>query len=963
MQTFLDQVAEKVLEQTEHSMESICLVTPNRRAGLFLKKSFSVKINRPIWAPDVLSMEDFIQRITGITLQEPVALLLDFYRVYCREEQEKAEPLEEFLKWAPMLIRDFNDIDAHMPEPKSLFESVTDAKRIEAWNPDGKPLSEFQKKYLHFFEKFRKWHAALAEELTAGKIAYQGLAYRHAATALSAEDIPAMPWDYIYFIGFSALNQAEETIIRSLTRKKKAEVIWDADKYYVNNPNHEAGMFLRKYRKEWILDKLSFMGDHFSMVKKNIQIYGVAKNVNQAKLAANILQGFPKESIPSHQTAIVLANEDLLLPVLNSIPEDMGKVNITMGFPIRKTSIYALFESLFQLHVTTLRMKSAAPGLKSAFYFKDVVRFFRHPAISVLVAREGKTISTEAFVREIYASKKTFISVERLASFWGDAEEFKTLFSPFLEGFAKEPQKMIPALLQLKTNLDEAFRRKSEQEEIPVEDAPWFTDFETLYPISVVLRKLEAFASQQTEVNDLRTLFMLFQAMTRESKLVLSGEPLAGLQIMGMLETRNLDFKNLIILSANEDILPAAKSNNSLIPFDVKAYYNIPVYKEKDAIFAYHFYRLLQRAENVHIIYNTQSQDMGSSEKSRFITQLQMEMPQWNPQIMIQERIIPLPSAATEAGQDIRIPKSGDIMEALHANNKKGFSPTTLNHYIRCSLFFYFRHIAGIKETVTPEETIQANTLGTVVHEVLQTLYNDEQLIGKELQPHHMDTMIPRITEVTAIKFEQFYKGGDISSGKNLLLARVAARFVKNFLLAEKKLLEEWQAKGKTLKYLRAEMEDVADVPMTVSDTVSSVRFKGTTDRVDQLGNTIRVIDYKTGRVEKEELKIRDWDDITTDPALGKSFQLLMYAMLYNRKYGMPAELMPGIVSFRNLGAGLLTLSYPEGYGTVDPATLQQFESKLQDLMQEIFDPETPFRRTEDEQNCIHCDFRITCNR
>ena len=963
MQTFLDQVAQKVLEQTEHDMDKICLVTPNRRAGLFLKKSFSVKITQPIWAPDVLSMEDFIGRITGITIQEPVALLLDFYKVYCREEKQQAEPLEEFLKWAPMLIKDFNDIDAHMPEPIKIFESVTDAKRIEAWNPDGKGMSDFQKKYLAFFEKFRKWHAAMAEELSTRKIAYQGLAYRMAANTLSTAETPAMPWDYIYFIGFSALNQAEETIIRSLTKKGKADILWDADKYYFNNPNHEAGMFLRKYRKQWNLTQLSFMGDHFTSSKKNIQIYGVAKNVNQAKLAANILKTFPKDSIPSHQTAVVLANEDMLLPMLNSIPDDMGKVNITMGFPIRKTSIYALFESLFQMHVTTLRMKSAATGLKSAFYFKDVVRFFRHPAISVLLPGEEETLSTEAFIRKIYASKKTFLSVERLDSFWGEEGKFKTLFSTYLEGFAKAPYKMIPALLHLKTCLDEAFRRKSAEENIAVENAPWFTDFEALFPISVVLRKLETFAAQQEEVNDLRTLFMLFQAMARESKLVLSGEPLAGLQIMGMLETRNLDFKNLIILSANEDILPAAKSSNSLLPFDIKAYYNIPVYKEKDAIFAYHFYRLLQRAENVHIIYNTQSQDMGSSEKSRFITQLQLEMPQWNPNIVIHERIIPLPSATEEPEQDIVIGKNKEIMETLQLINHKGFSPTTLNHYIRCSLFFYFRHIAAIKETIAPEETIQANTLGTVVHEVIQQLYQDEQLIGKELQPHHIDKMIPAIEGITATKFEEFYKGGDISSGKNLLLARVAARFVKNFLMAEKKFLEDLQARGKTLKYLRAEKEDVADVPMTVSDTVNTIRFKGTTDRVDQMGNTIRVIDYKTGRVEKEELKIKDWNDITKDPQLGKSFQLLMYAMLYSRKYGMPAELMPGIVSFRNLGAGLLTLSYPEGYGTIDPAILQQFESKLQELMQEIFDPATIFRRTEDEKNCINCDFRITCNR
>jgi ATP-dependent helicase/nuclease subunit B len=956
---FLDKIAQYVLENYPDRLHRICLVTPNRRAGLFLKKYFSRRASKAVWAPDVMSMEDFISRVSGISIQEPFALLMDFYDVYASIEKENAEPLEEFLKWAPMLIKDFNDIDAHVDEPEQLFSNVLDVKRIEAWNPDGQQPSEFQQKYLKFFQRMMIYHEAFRKKLLSKKTAYQGLAFRQAATDVKSEKAD-MVWEKILFVGFNALNLAEESIIRTLRRRGKAEVMWDADKYYLENKNHEAGHFIRKYRDNWNIS-IEGVEDNFSIQAKNIFVYGVAKNVNQAKLAGNILKGFSGEEIAENQTAVVLASEELLMPMMHSLPANVDKVNITMGYPLRKTSLYGLFDAIFQMHLTTLRMNSAGEGMKSAFYHKDLIRFFLHPAISILWG--GDENRMDALVKNIISTNKTFLSFEALAGMSGEREKFRDVFAFLFRGYAKQVGLLTDALRRLTDQLDEAFRMQAKESGIPMEAAPWFTDFEALHPIGIILRKLQSFETGQNQVQDLKTLFMIFQAMARESRLALVGEPLNGLQIMGMLETRNLDFKNLIILSANEGILPAAKGGQSLIPFDVKAGFGIPVYKEKDAIFAYHFYRLLQRAENVHIIYNTQSQDLGSSEKSRFITQLQMEMPSWNPNIRIIDQIIALPPAKDEMDHEISIAKTSDIIEKLsEIAGGKGFSPSALSQYIRCPLLFYFRHIAGIKETEKLEETIEANTLGTVVHEVLQNLYQEQQLEGKILKPEHIDKMYGRVEALTQKSFEDNYAGGDITSGKNLLLYKVAVRFVRNFLDREKEYLNELQKSGKYITYIKAEDEMHGTLPIEIGGKDMQIKFRGFADRIDSIDGTTRVIDYKTGKVEDKELKFNNWPEVIEKGNLGKSFQLLMYAMLYRQNYG-DAAVIPGIISLRHLSKGLLGLSYPGGKDIISSDAVDAFENELRNLMQEIFNPDIPLMRTPDEDNCKNCDFRVVCNR
>ncbi len=915
-----------------------------------------------MWAPAILTMDELVNKITGLTIEEPVALLLDFYATWSNLQPQPVPTFEEFLKWATTLLKDFDDIDASTSNPSWVFSNLLDAKRIENWNPDGSPRTEFQENYLKFIAGFNSWHQEFQSTLLKRKTAYKGLALRQAVTALETTDGAVLPWQQLIFAGFNALTRAEEEILRFLLKRKRAEIFWDSDIYYLQNKEHEAGHFLREYKRNWGIKELSFTGDHFSKCKKNIEIYGVAKYVNQAKLAAQILQHIPTSELSEQQTAVVLANEALLFPVLNSIPENIEKVNVTMGFPLRKTSIYGFFEAFFQIHITLQRTKGARADTEPAFYFKDVVRFFNHPAMNLYLQKHFAGQPSEAFINRIYQSKRSFLYFKSMAEIWGDAEGFTRLLGPVFLEPANNAGSLVSGLKDLCVKLDETYRWNATQRGVEVESTPWFIDFEALFSLRIIIEKLDSYIGSNSSLHDTKSVFMLFQALVRDSKLTLSGEPLTGLQIMGMLETRNLDFKNVIILSANEDILPAARAASSLVPSDVKKHSGMPTFRERDALYAYNFYRLLQRAENIHIIYNTQTQDLGSSEKSRYITQLQMELPRWNPEIRIRERIIPIPASSENIETEISIPKTPDISEKLFQINQKGFSPTTLQHYIKCSLFFYFRHIAGIEEAVAPEETIQANTLGTVVHRVLEQLYDEAGLKGKNITPEHIEKMFMKVAPLTRKSFEEVYEGGDIDTGKNLLLTRVAIRYVSNFLTLEKEFLEKLKKENINLRYITSEEPLLAELPLQINDNINTIKLRGFADRIDQLGETIRIIDYKTGAVKPDELKIEQWPDTILNPDFSKAFQLLMYALLYEKMKGNNKPVIPGIFSFRNLSAGLFTLTTPVENAVITGQSVEHFKNLLIQLLQEIFS-EQPFVRTENTDSCLYCEFRKVCSR
>ena len=959
MTPFLEEITSYILDNHGHETGELCLVTPNRRASLFFRKHFARQVRQVMWAPDMLSIEDFINKVSGLNVLDAPSLLFRFYEVYARLEQDKARPIDDFIRWAPVLLTDMDEIDAHVEDPGQVYQALRDIKRVETWNPDGSPLTDFQRNYLAFFEHLEEWHMGLRHDLLQDRQAGQGLSSRQAATLIAGEDF-YLPWKKVFFVGFNALNQCEEIIIGTLLKRGQAVFLPDGDPYYVHDPMHEAGLFIRQSCQKLGVGTPD-LRDHFKEGPKRIHLLGIAKQVNQARLAGNILMQRPEISRDEH-TAIVLANENLLIPVLNAIPPDTPSVNVTMGYPLAKTNIYGFFDSIWQLWLMAAKTGGhAAPGTTHHFYHHDLVRLFSHTGAGLLWDMANGGALASGLVQKMRRANSSFISFNRLCELAGD-DSFRDHYSFLGKDPVSEPARLLRAMSDMVLRLDGLFREKAALAGGDIVQTSYFVDFEALYFLGSLLRRLQGFLESHPFLNDYQTAYQLFKQLGGNMRLSFAGEPLEGLQVMGMLETRSLDFKNIILLSANENILPRPKNNMSFIPFDLRKRFGLHVHSDKDAIYAYHFYRLLQRAGNVYLVYNTQTEDLGSSEKSRFLTQLQMELPAYAAHVTITEDIVALPPPEAAVPHPLSVAKTGAIIDRLKAICQSGLSPSALNAFVSCPMYFYLTRLVRIEETTEVEETIEATTLGTVVHGVLETLYRP--FLGKPVGPDDYRHMHEQTGKLTRQQFETHYEGGDIDTGKNLLLFSLAKRYTDNFLREEQKRSETAQAAGQPaliILGLEERLSGTLEVPS--GDDMLTVRIRGSADRIDKSSAAIRIIDYKTGKLQSNELKFSNWELIGSDSRYGKAFQLLTYAWLYARNKTPEALIEPGIISLRETKKGLQTLRTAENTSRLDATQINRFETALKNTIERILDPATPFERTTNEDNCRYCPFKVFCQR
>ncbi len=953
---FLQEIADHVFSNYGDQTGDICLVTPNRRAGLFFRKYFSQGVEKPLWAPETLSIEDFINRISGLRVVDSTTILFSFFEVYASLEKDQAQGIDAFSQWAAVLLNDFDDIDANLEAPEAIFDYLRDIKRIETWNPDGTPLTDFQKRYLAFFSRLKTWHHEFTTALINNNMAYQGLSSRQATKKIQ-EDAFVLPWKKILFVGFNALNHSEEIIIKTLLQRGQAEFLPDSDPYYTHDPSHEAGLFIRKYKNKFG-HAINEEQQYITGQKKQITILGIAKNVNQARLMGNILQQRPDWQL-NIDTAIVLANEKLLIPALNALPENAESINVTMGYPLIKTNMFSFFDALWKLQLNTLLSDKVAGNARPQFYHKDLIRLLNHPISSLLWDGDDGPGNITTVIERITQSNRAFFGFGELEQLLETSVGTSEHLGFLKEHWDSDRNAIFPSLLSLVTRLDKLFREKASTQGKDILNTPYFIDFEALYFFASLFRRLTTFVAKYPFLESIQTIYKLFKQLTQETMLSFSGEPLQGMQVMGMLETRNLDFKNVILLSANENILPRPKNNHSFIPFDVKKKFGLQVHSDKDAIYAYHFYRLLQRAENIYLIYNTQSEDIGSSEKSRFITQLLMELPQQASGVSMTEQIIALPPPEVSVQHDYKVYKNADILARLMTMSRTGFSPSALNTYINCKLQFYFTRVARLEEAESMEETLESTTMGTVVHGMLETMYRP--FVNHYIEKQDVAAMHNQVDAIARQLFETHYPEGNISAGKNLLLFNLAKRYVSNFLNAEIEFLKNNE--GRSLKILALEEALSGTLNVNVNNGMVPVKIRGMADRIDQLQQTIRLVDYKTSKLKQSELKCKDWASITTSGNYEKAFQLLCYAWLYHQEHPTTTLIEPGIFSLRETKKGLQNLSTPEGNATLDPVHINTFSEHLEALIINILDENVPFEQTPNEANCIYCPFKVYCRR
>ncbi|SHG55688.1 PD-(D/E)XK nuclease family protein [Flagellimonas flava] len=898
---FLEQVLLD-LQAKGKDLQECMFILPSKRSGTFLKKCLAEILGKNVFSPEVLSIEDFVVQLSGLTPVPNIDLLFLLYQAYRECDIKAHDDFDTFLKWGQTLLQDFNEIDRYLIPPEDILNYLSAIKEINHWSLK-KDKTELVKSYLELWSHLSLLYTKFTKTLLRENQGYQGLIYRVASEKVGAISMESQ--NPIVFIGFNALNTAEANIIQHFLGRNGNLIYWDMDSYFLEDSIHDAGLFLRSYKTSWpYYQTHSLEGIHQNFLEpKNISIVGVPKSVSQAKYVGHLLEEIQTSSTGAiENAALVLADESLLNPVLQAIPATVPEVNITMGLPLNKTVIYTFFLSFLELHLA---------HTERGWYFEDVLKYFSNPFCQALSSAESENVLAQVS-DDIQQRNRVYLDYDFLNNFAHSSELIKILF----------PNKEVSPSLWLNSChlLIQELRFIFQEEKRTME-------LEYLYRFHTLFNQLHQQIKANPFFTDLSSLKAFYKQLAAMETLDFIGEPLSGLQIMGMLESRNLDFETVIITSVNEGILPSGKSNNSFFPFDVKRDYGLPTYKEKDAIYTYHFYRLIQRAKNVHLIYNTEPDVLEGGEKSRLISQLLTDS---NISAHVSHNIA-TPELQIAPEKLMEIPKSESFLDAIRNYAGNGFSPTALTNYIRNPLDFYKKSILRTDEVAEVEETIAANTFGTLVHDSLEELYTP--LINKILTTEQLKGLKLKIPKVVENKFMQHLPSVNLKKGNYLLVYNVISKYIQNFIDLELHELHNHEVQLLAL-------EEKYTMELQVPGLNFPIKLKGTLDRVDMVDGTIRVVDYKTGRVNPGDVKLRNWESLISEYDQSKAFQLLFYAYLYSKIHG-PQTLKAGIYSFKNMANGFLPFS--SGRHLIDQDTLETFEKQLFQLIREICDPSQAF--------------------
>ena len=919
--TFLDKLSKTILSQSNVQLSNCLIVLPNKRAKVFLLEHLKTHLESTFFAPKIISIEDFIQEISNLRTIDSIELLFEFYEVYLSvTETTKQQSFEEFAIWAKTAIQDFNEMDRYLLEPNHVFSYLKDIEALKRWNLEPSHTTKLIDTHLEFWAQLPLYYESFYNHLLKKGIGYQGLLYREAVKNLASFTITIT--NQIYFAGFNALNQAEEKIFKHLANENKAKIYWDIDEVFLNDSYHDAGLFIRKFKKEWkpfVNQDFEWVVNHFSE-EKNIEIIGTPKSIGQAKIIGTIVENIQNENLNLEKTAIVLGDENLLLPVLYGLPESVESLNITMGYPSKNNPAQLLISKLFKLHSNAKQRNEKS----YTFYYKEVLDILNHPLVEPYCR-------AEEVVKVINNNNFTFFSIQKLFSLYeekypnSENKFFQLLFARWDYSISDILANLNAILLTIKSYLSN-------------NDAEEKVTKAFVYSVFKTINKLTNYHETYNQIESLASLQAIYKQIIDLAEVSFEGEPLSGLQVMGVLESRVLDFENVIIASVNEGKFPAGKSQHSFIPYDVKKELGLPTYKEKDAIYCYHFYHLLLRAKNIWLLYNTDNEGIDAGEKSRFITQLEIEkQPKHTISSTIYNAVLP-----EKAYEPVTIPKTDKILSRLREiATDKGFSPSSLTNYIRNPLQFYMQRILRINEADEVEENIAVNTLGTIIHNALEELYTP--YLNQFLALHHIESMESKIDAVILKYFKQEYKEGEITKGKNLLAFEVAKRNVYNFLQVEKKAIIE---NNDAIKVLLLEESLSCEIQLESFDF--PIKIAGKVDRIEERNGVIRIVDYKTGKVDANSLKLPDVLALTPEIENEKIIQLLCYAMMFeNHELRKNRDITAGIISFKNMKKGFLPVvigTGEEAVHVISSEMIEDFKVIIKLLILEIFNPEISFK-------------------
>ncbi|MEZ0484123.1 PD-(D/E)XK nuclease family protein [Fibrella aquatica] len=987
--TFLQETARYIYakhgQTTQQPLDHVWVILPTRRAVSVFEQELANLVDRPMLAPHMTAVDDFITEAAGVQLIDNVSLLFELYDVF-RELDKKIE-FEQFVGWASVLLNDLDRIDQYRVDPNHLFEYLTEAKALERWTPENHqhspslPNTTAVSNYFGLFSNLKAAYYSLRKRLLTNGLAYRGMAYRLLADEVRTRVLDNPAYEKIYFVGFNALTASEEHIIRVLTNTTKAELIWDIDSYYLDDPEQEAGYFLRQYKNQkgfsGFKNRTGFVGQDgaetvgigqwLTTTPKQMRMIGLPTASLQAKVAGQLVDQTQTSEIDSSRTVIVLADESLLVPVLYSLNESVSDLNVTMGLSLRSSLLFTLIDTMFEMQRTLMEFKTSDGKVTSIpkFHHRQVVKLLNHPFVRqyeklhALMApdqvNELPRPLLDWILSEVVTGKRAYLGEgDMLELGQGDAL-FGVLFKRWRPN---HPSDAIEAMFKLIDLLREVYRDSQDTIEI-----------EYLYLFFSLLKQLETTLNRQIATPNspavtVRSFQQFLYELIRQTTIPFTSEGDSRVQLMGLLETRTLDFERVIILSTNEGVLPQSRRMNSLIPFDIAIEVGLPTYREQEAVTAYHLYRLLQRASDVTFLYTTTADAYGNGkgEPSRFLRQIEHELVKASRgNIQFSKPLLQVIDGAGRAEPVLlSVPKTDTIRQALKDYlTDKGLYPTALNHFVACSMRFYFERVVKIREEEEVDERIDSAEFGTWLHNTMENLDKNYRMQNLPVTPEVVQLQLE-------IEYRKLMGGRVADTGYNLLFYQLAQELMQAFQTYQN---EETLSKG--IRVLATERTLLTYLPVDIGGEIVQVKIGGKIDRLEQLSDgTVRIVDYKSG-VVKLPTKIENLaESLTTladkDNKWEKIRQLWLYKYLILKENLYPnTPVEAGFYSLRTFQKEPQFLTNRVAFSEENDRDtyIKETETLISQMVQRMFDTTTPFTMTDNIDTCKYCNYTKICGR
>ena len=972
MNGFLNQVASHLLKMHNDHISQCTLVFPNRRGGIFFTNYLNTLVTTPLISPAIITINELFSELSPLHVPDRLSLIFRLYKVYCQFTGSK-ELFDDFYFWGEMLTSDFDQVDKYLVNAHDLFTNVTDLKEIDAsfsemhadekeqlgnfWKTlSNKEQTPNQQEFVRLWEDINGVYNKFKASLISEGLAYEGMLYREVVEHMVQNQSLLTGGNQYVFIGFNALNRCEEELFEFLQNRGKAQFYWDFDDYYLSDPTQEAGSFLRRNMIRFPNSNYSTEFKSLTISSKLLKIVNIASQVGQVQVAANELIELGSGELNFDETAVVLCDEELLLPMINALPDNGNKVNVTMGYPLKMTPVFSLITQLIALQ------KNYRLNVEEiTFYNKDVMRVLNHQLVF-----DFEPLSSKELLNSILKSNIIYLSEKELNS----NLFFRQLFcvpqsisglSDYFLGIVK----VIFTRWQQKSGKQKEPGSNPQKEQIFDENSSIYCEY--LFQAYLAINKLKDIV-----VNDGARVFETDNFVSKEAffrfllqylsglTIPFDGEPLEGLQIMGILETRTLDFKNLIILSMNDGIMPKISSAGSFIPYNLRRVFGLPTIEEQNAMYAYYFYRLIQRAENVTFVYDSGANGLFTGEKSRYLYQLQLELPFEIAETNFIFNVEQIPV------HPIRVEKSPIVMSKLndYLTVERPLSPSAIDKYLTCPLQFYFRYSAGLDEADEISEEVDAKIFGLLFHDAMDKIY--QPFVGKTVRSGDIETILldqEYLHEIIKESFLKVYFKGIKSSeqislkGRNWLVFEIVKKYVNQLLAVDRKRAP-FEIVG---------LEKKVNSTLGINDSNQKVFIGGTIDRIDRINNSLYILDYKTGSAKLDFPVLESLFDSENKTRNKAAFQTMVYSYILHKNEPELAEIYPGIYSLR----GIFEEDYEPSLRSKETvnkvvefvSVSEQFELYFRKLLEEIFNTAIPFQQTTNIENCKYCSYKQICRK